>query len=64
MAQSKANLPANENAELETLLFRARQAKDDVGEALVDGRGFDIVTAPLAADQFLILATARRAATI
>ena len=60
LAQSRANLPANENAELDTLLFRARQAKEDIGESLVDGRGFDIVTAPLAPDEFLILATARR----
>ena len=48
VAQSKANLPASENAELETLLYRARQAKSDVGEALVDGEGFDVVTVPLA----------------
>ena len=61
VAQSKANLPVNENAELETMLYRARQAKGDVGEALVDGSGFDVVTVPLAADQILILATARRA---
>jgi two-component system nitrogen regulation sensor histidine kinase NtrY len=61
VAQSKANLPANENAELETLLFRARQAQGDVGEALVDGAGFDVVTVPLSSSQILILATARRA---
>jgi nitrogen fixation/metabolism regulation signal transduction histidine kinase len=61
VAQSKANLPPNENAELETLLFRARQEKGDVGEALVDGAGFDVVTVPLSSNQILILATARRA---
>ena len=60
VAQSRVSLPANENAELDTLLYRARQAKDEIGESLVDGRGFDIVTAPLSANQFLILATARR----
>jgi hypothetical protein len=51
VAQSKANLPSNENAELDTLLFRARQARGDVGEALVDGAGFDVVTVPLSSDQ-------------
>src|SRR6185369_14603950 len=61
VAQSRVSLPANENAELDTLLYRARQAKDEIGESLVDGRGFDIVTAPLSPNQFLILATARRA---
>ena len=60
VAQSRVSLPANENAELDTLLYRARQAKDEIGESLVDGRGFDIVTAPLSPNQFLILATARR----
>jgi nitrogen fixation/metabolism regulation signal transduction histidine kinase len=60
LAQSRASLPANENAELDTLLYRARQAQEGIGESLVDGRGFDIVTAPLSPNQFLILATARR----
>lgn len=61
--QSRANLPSNENAELDTLLYRARQAPGDSGETLVDGRGFDIVTVPLSANQFLILATARRSSS-
>ncbi|MDQ3474258.1 MAG: ATP-binding protein [Acidobacteriota bacterium] len=60
LAQSRVTLPAQENAELDTLLYRARGAKDNIGESLVDGRGFDIVTAPLSPNQFLILATARR----
>ena len=60
LAQSRASLPANDNAELDTLLYRARQVKEGTGESLVDGRGFDIVTAPLSPNQFLILATARR----
>ena len=60
LAQSRVSLPASENAELDTLLYRARQSQDDIGESLVDGRGFDIVTAPLSPNQFLILATARR----
>lgn len=63
LAQSKANLPQDENAELDTLLYRARQVKGDVGESLVDGEGFDIVTVLISPDQTLILATARRAST-
>ena len=58
--QSRANLVSDENAELETLLYRARQVKENSGESLVDGRGFDVVTVPLSADQFLVLATGRR----
>lgn len=58
--QSRANLVSDENAELETLLYRARQVKENSGESLVDGRGFDVVTVPLSADRFLVLATGRR----
>ncbi|MFN2512835.1 MAG: ATP-binding protein [Pyrinomonadaceae bacterium] len=49
-----------ENRDLETLLFQARQAKGDVGQSLVDGDGFDVITVPLADNQKLILATTRR----
>lgn len=61
--QSRASLPKDENAELDTLLYRARQTQGDSGESLVDGRGFDIVTVPLSANQFLILATSRRSSS-
>lgn len=63
LAQSRANLSTQENAELDTLLYRARQAESDIGESLVDGRGFDVVTAPLSGNQFLVLATARRSSS-
>ncbi|MGI8733225.1 MAG: ATP-binding protein [Pyrinomonadaceae bacterium] len=63
VAQGRANLPAPESAELETLLYRARQMRGDIGGSLVDGAGFDVVTVPLSSDQLLILATARRANT-
>ncbi len=63
LAQSRANLSTHENAELDTLLYRARQAENDIGESLVDGRGFDVVTAPLSGNQFLVLATARRSSS-
>ncbi|MEP6637297.1 MAG: ATP-binding protein [Acidobacteriota bacterium] len=62
IAGSRASPPVT-NKELETLLFQARQAKGDVGEALVDGEGFDVIKVPLPSDQFLILATARRSST-
>lgn len=60
---SRASLPADENAELDTLLYRARQGQGNVGDSLVDGRGFDVVTVPLSANQVLILATARRSSS-
>ena len=62
VAQSRA-APGATNAELETLLFRARQTKGDLGEALVDGEGFDLIKIPIQENQYLILATARRANT-
>jgi two-component system nitrogen regulation sensor histidine kinase NtrY len=49
-----------EHRDLETLLYRARQAKGDVGQSLVDGEGFDVVTVSLPDNQKLIVATARR----
>ena len=63
MLHSRASLPADENAELDTLLYRARQGQGNVGDSLVDGRGFDLVTVPLSANQVLILATARRSSS-
>ena len=63
LAQSRAALSSEESSELDPLLFRARLAKGDIGETLVDGQGFDIVTAPISAEQTLILASARRSNT-
>jgi two-component system nitrogen regulation sensor histidine kinase NtrY len=54
---------SGENGELERLLYQARRAKGDVGQSLVDGEGFDVITVPLSDNQRLILATARRADT-
>ncbi|MCM3903858.1 MAG: HAMP domain-containing protein, partial [Pyrinomonadaceae bacterium] len=62
IAQSRISHPG-ENRELETLLYQARQAKGDVGQSLVDGEGFDVISVPLSDNQKLILATARRVDT-
>jgi two-component system, NtrC family, nitrogen regulation sensor histidine kinase NtrY len=59
LAQSRSE--PGQNRELEALLYRARQSKGDVGQTLVDGEGFDVITVLLADNQRLILATARRA---
>ncbi len=59
IAQSRG-APGAKNRELETLLTRARQTKGDVGEALVDGEGFDVIKVPIQENEYLILATARR----
>jgi two-component system nitrogen regulation sensor histidine kinase NtrY len=61
LAQSRSE--SGENGELERLFYQARQAKGDLGQSLVDGEGFDVITVPLANNQRLILATARRADT-
>src|SRR5688572_30907213 len=52
--------PRHEDKELETLFFLARQSKGDVGQSMVDGQGFDVITVPLADNNRLILATTRR----
>lgn len=62
IAQSRVS-HLGENRELETLLYQARQAKGDVGQRLVDGDGFDLITVPLSDNQKLVLATARRVDT-
>ncbi len=62
IAQSRVSR-LGENRELETLLHGARQAKADVGQSLVDGEGFDVITVPLSDNQRVILATTRRADT-
>ncbi len=62
IAQSRVS-HLGENRELETLLHGARQAKADVGQSLVDGEGFDVITVPLSDNQRVILATTRRADT-
>lgn len=63
VAQSRASPSSTDSSELETLLYHARQAKGDVGNSLVDGEGFDVITVPLTDNQKLILATTRRADT-
>ncbi|MBA2526209.1 MAG: HAMP domain-containing protein, partial [Pyrinomonadaceae bacterium] len=62
IAQSRVS-NSGDNRELETLLFKARQSKGDVGRSLVDGEGFDVITVPLSENQKLILATTRRVDT-
>jgi two-component system nitrogen regulation sensor histidine kinase NtrY len=62
IAQSRVN-QSGENRDLETLVYQARQARGDVGQRLVDGEGFDVITVPLSDNQRLILATARRVDT-
>lgn len=61
IAQSRVS-PSGESMELETLLYQARQ-KGDVGQSLVDGEGFDVITVSLSDNTKLILATARRVDT-
>ncbi len=62
IAQSRVS-QSGKDAELETLLYQARQLKGDVVQSLVDGEGFDVITVPLSDNQKLILATARRVDT-
>jgi two-component system, NtrC family, nitrogen regulation sensor histidine kinase NtrY len=59
VAQSRSQ-PATGNVDLETLVYKARRVRGDVGESLVDGEGFDVITVPLPENQILILATALR----
>jgi two-component system, NtrC family, nitrogen regulation sensor histidine kinase NtrY len=59
ISQSRAS-QSGDNRDLETLLYQARQAKEDVGQSLVDGQGFDVISLPLSGDQKLTVATARR----
>lgn len=59
IAQSRVS-NSGDNRELETLLYQARQSKGDVGQSLVDGKGFDVITVPLSDNHRLILATALR----
>lgn len=61
LAQSRVS--ESKDGDLETLLYRARQAKGDVGQSLVDGAGFDVIAVPLSDNQRLILAIARRVDT-
>jgi nitrogen fixation/metabolism regulation signal transduction histidine kinase len=61
--QSRASPSSNDSAELDTLLYRARQSQEDVGDSLVDGEGFDVIAVPLFAEQTLILASSRRTGT-
>ncbi len=62
IAQSRVSQSGEKGErDLETLLYQARQAKQDVGQTLVDGAGFDVITVALLDNQKLILATARRA---
>ncbi|MGH9967855.1 MAG: ATP-binding protein [Pyrinomonadaceae bacterium] len=63
LVQSRAKSTLTETSDLEAVLHQARQAKGDIGERLVDGEGFDVVTVPLPDNQRLILATARRPST-
>lgn len=63
LVQSRAKTSAAEAADLDALLNQARQAKGDIGERLVDGEGFDVITVTLPDNQTLILATARRLST-
>jgi len=53
VAHSAASIPDSQKAELETILRRGRQS--DQGEALSDGKGFDLTSAPLKAGARLIL---------
>ncbi|MGH9907556.1 MAG: ATP-binding protein [Pyrinomonadaceae bacterium] len=58
--QSKTRLAPEHSAELEKLLSEARQAEGDPGEALADGKAFDVMRVPLSGSQTLIVAPSRR----
>jgi two-component system, NtrC family, nitrogen regulation sensor histidine kinase NtrY len=60
---SRAKLPANEAADLESLFVQARKARLDLGETLADGKGFDVIAVPLSVDETLIISPPRRADT-
>src|SRR5262245_27995828 len=51
LTKSRANLPAAEAAELETLFAQARKTKLEIGETLADGKGFDVIAVPLSDNQ-------------
>lgn len=61
--QSRARLSASQAAELEPLLARARDAKEELGDSLADGKAFDVMAFPMSESQTLILAPARRSNT-
>ncbi|MEP6705976.1 MAG: ATP-binding protein [Pyrinomonadaceae bacterium] len=62
-AKAQAALPATEKEEVDWLLTRARRATTDPTDRLADGRGFDLVSAPLANTQRLLLVPANRGET-
>lgn len=57
LARSEAELPAGEEAELAQALESARSGRLD--ESLTDGKGFDVVSAPLSGNRRLIVAPMR-----
>jgi PAS domain S-box-containing protein len=57
LARSEAQLPQSEQAELSQALESARSGRVD--ESLTDGKGFDVVSAPLSGNRKLIVAPMR-----
>ncbi len=64
LVQSRAGVSATDTEELETLFQRSRQTKTNIETARVDGQGFDLISVPLSAEQTLILASAKRPASV
>jgi len=58
--KSRANLSAADSEKLEALFAAARQSRE-VGDALADGIGFDVLAAPLDQSETLIIAPEKRA---
>ncbi|HKY29220.1 MAG TPA: ATP-binding protein, partial [Pyrinomonadaceae bacterium] len=62
VAQSRGK-QSTADPELDTLLHHARQTPGDIGDTLVDGQGFDVITVPISAEQTLIVSSLRRTDT-
>jgi two-component system nitrogen regulation sensor histidine kinase NtrY len=55
VAHSEASIPPEHRAELSALLQRGRAPDAQTGEALADGKGFDLISVPLTGAMRLIL---------
>lgn len=60
LARAETPLPAREQAQLQEMLAVARSSNAGIDQRLADGKGFDVVVAPLSGDRRLIVAPARR----
>lgn len=63
VVRSEASLPDVDRQALEGLLDKALKANGEIADSLADGKGFDVISLPLADNQFLLLSPAKRSDT-